>query len=911
MSIESRKHQYGTVFEHWQIKDLLGQGSGGKSAVFRLSRNDSSWGETCALKVMNLIEERGRLEDLPKFRKDEYISAMQECSQNAEQEVRLMANLRGNTNVVDYLDYKFVDWSDDSSFGRDMLIRMEFLHDLRGELRNGKLFEEAEVIKLGRDICAALVLCHSKNILHRDIKPENIFINEDGNYKLGDFGVSKIMSAAPMSMASTGIGTPEYAAPEQFSGKHDKRVDIYSLGLVLYELSNQNKLPFAASTYIRQEEVQKRQMGTPLPHPSNAGSALTQVILKACAFKAEDRYQTAQDFLKALISLEDTEAPVVGSNIPNTYATMPAQGTYATTPAQDTYATAPASNHLNAQHENAVGDSVMQWNEHAVARGDRSATGIATLFKKKKAPMLIAIVLVVALLLGGIGAAVLFLGDNGEGSGVATGESNGSDDGEGVTKTVEEYIQDADKYANSGNYEKALEKINAGLTVHPDSTELMTKKETYANLLGEKNKEAVLNEASALAEKQDYLGAMKVIEEGQKVLPDDVDYDIAHDNYCSSYVDAIVEEADALAATGDYAGAIALIDDAKKNANDSEKLDNAKAQYAKMVPSTYLYNLQPTTYNNQDYNGESQPSNRFFMINGKVTSFLGDTYKNGLLFERKVRTSTYVEYDLGGTYKKLTGRISMIESGSVLGIGDFTATSDDLVHLEFVGDGEVIYTSPLTNPTMDIYFNIDLSGVHILQIKVIAQNEHHYHNENNCVALTGLELYETDAIPEIKGVAASYLYDVQHTEYSNKDYNNESQPSNRFFLINGKVNSFLGDTYKTGLLFERRVRTSTYIEYDLGGTYKKLTGKISMIESGSVLGLGDFTATSNDFVHLEFIADGEVIYKSPLTNPTMDINFSVDLTGVQCLQIKVVAQNEHHYHSENNCIALTGLELTS
>ena len=348
MSIESRKHQYGTVFEHWQIKELLGQGSGGKSAVFRLSRNDSSWGETCALKVMNLIEERGKLEDLPKFRKDEYVSAMQECSQNAEQEVRLMANLRGNTNIVDYLDYKFVDWSDESSFGRDMLIRMEFLHDLRGELRNGKLFEESEVIKLARDICAALVLCHSKNILHRDIKPENIFINEDGNYKLGDFGVSKIMSTAPMSMASTGIGTPEYAAPEQFSGKHDKRVDIYSLGLVLYELSNQNKLPFAASTYIRQEEVQKRQMGTPLPHPSNASNALTQVILKACAFKAEDRYQTAQDFLKALISLEDTEVPVVVSNIPNTYATMPAQNAYTTMPAsnqthtQTGYETTPA-----------------------------------------------------------------------------------------------------------------------------------------------------------------------------------------------------------------------------------------------------------------------------------------------------------------------------------------------------------------------------------------------------------------------------------------------------------------------------------------------------------------------------------------------------------------------------------------
>ena len=333
MSIESRSNQYGNVFEHWQIKELLGQGSGGKSAVFRLIRNDSSWGETCALKVINLIEERGRLEELPKYRKDEYISAMQECSQNAEQEVRLMATLRGNTNVVDYLDYKFVDWSDDSGFGRDMLIRMELLKDLRGVLRSGKLFCEDEVIKLGRDICTALVLCHNKNILHRDLKPENIFRNEDGNYKLGDFGVSKIMSAAPMSMASTGIGTPEYAAPEQFSGKHDKRVDIYSLGLVLYELSNQNKLPFASSTYVRQEEVQKRQLGMQLPAPSNASDALTKVILKACAFRPEDRYQTAQEFLLALNDLSGAGAfPPVYHSV-DSYSTVAAQKSYATQPA--------------------------------------------------------------------------------------------------------------------------------------------------------------------------------------------------------------------------------------------------------------------------------------------------------------------------------------------------------------------------------------------------------------------------------------------------------------------------------------------------------------------------------------------------------------------------------------------------
>lgn len=309
MSIESRSNQYGSVFGNWQIKKILGQGSGGKSAVFKLSRNDSNWEEECALKVINLIEEKGNLEDISDYRRDEYTSARDECSKNAVQEVRLMATLRGNTNIVDYLDYKFSDWQSDSGFGRDMLIRMELLHDLRSELKNGRIFSEAEIIKIGKDICAALILCHSKDIWHRDIKPENIFINDDGNYKLGDFGISKIMSATPTAMASTGICTPEYAAPEQLSGKHDKRVDIYSLGLVLYELSNKNRLPFASNSYVRQEEVQKRHMGVALPTPCSVSNALTQVILKACAFKPKNRYQTAQEFLDALGALQGKEQP--------------------------------------------------------------------------------------------------------------------------------------------------------------------------------------------------------------------------------------------------------------------------------------------------------------------------------------------------------------------------------------------------------------------------------------------------------------------------------------------------------------------------------------------------------------------------------------------------------------------------
>ncbi len=308
MSIESRSRQYGKVFDHWQIRDCIGGGSQGKTAVFRLTRVDSSRGVS-ALKIVNLIEERGRFDEMSDFHKKEYEAAREECSRSAEQEVWLMDELRGNTNIVDYLDHTFVDWAEEDCFGRDLLIRMELLKDLRSELREGRIFPEAEVLKIGRDICTALILCHNKNILHRDVKPENIFRNKDGAYKLGDFGVSRVLDARPGAVASTGIGTYEYWPSEQMTGSYDKRVDIYSLGLVLYELSNRNRLPFAASTYVTGKEVSLRLSGAPMKEPTEVSPALSRVILKACAFRPEDRYQSAEEFLKALDWLSGKEKP--------------------------------------------------------------------------------------------------------------------------------------------------------------------------------------------------------------------------------------------------------------------------------------------------------------------------------------------------------------------------------------------------------------------------------------------------------------------------------------------------------------------------------------------------------------------------------------------------------------------------
>lgn len=309
MSIESRSRQYGKIAGHWQIREFLGSGSGGKSAVFRLVHSDSGSVQS-ALKVVNLIERRGDLDSLTESRRAEYECVKQESKNFAEQEVLLMNKLQGRTNIVAYSDHTFVDWADETGFGCDMLIRMELLTDLRTEIEAERRFDQEDILKIGRDICTALVLCHGKNILHRDIKPENIFCNEDGNYKLGDFGVSRILSAVPMSKASTSVCTPEYAAPEQLYGEYDKRVDIYSLGLVLYELSNRNRLPFATSSYARQEDIQKRQMGTPLPKPEGISEGLWCVLQKACAYKAADRYSTAREFLEALCNLSGEQISV-------------------------------------------------------------------------------------------------------------------------------------------------------------------------------------------------------------------------------------------------------------------------------------------------------------------------------------------------------------------------------------------------------------------------------------------------------------------------------------------------------------------------------------------------------------------------------------------------------------------------
>ena len=301
MSIESRRHQYGTVFDHWQIGDKLGSGSNGRTAVFHLHHKESSQEES-AVKVITLIEEEGRLSDFSDYRRAEYEAELERRKSHALREVQLMYALKGYTNIVSYEDRVTEHWVEDNSFGCDLLIRMELLQDLRKIIRTGYIFSETEVIQIGKDICSALILCHGEKdpIIHRDIKPENIFVNSRGTYKLGDFGVSRILDKCQGATATTIVGTEAYLAPEQLRKGYDERVDIYSLGLVLYELCNRNRLPFADNTYATEQSIRLRLAGNTLPAPCNASPELAKIILKACAFKPNGRYKTAKEFLDAL-----------------------------------------------------------------------------------------------------------------------------------------------------------------------------------------------------------------------------------------------------------------------------------------------------------------------------------------------------------------------------------------------------------------------------------------------------------------------------------------------------------------------------------------------------------------------------------------------------------------------------------
>ena len=288
----------------WKIVKYLGGGAYGK--VYEIERNISGVQEKAALKIVSRPKDDREIDDYYAngYDQESIIASYENEIRDYVQEYRLMKELQGQSNIVSCDDFTVVPH--ENGIGGDIFIRMELLTSLQQILKDRMLSVE-EIIKLGKDISYALVLCESKNIIHRDIKPANIMVSQFGNYKLGDFGVSKIMDHATYA---TPMGTPEYEAPEiKHMEKYGQAVDIYSLGITLYWLLNNRRMPFiGADEQItparRSEAMDRRYRGEKLPAPKNGSKKLKEIVLKACAYRPEDRYASAQEMYDELDALK-------------------------------------------------------------------------------------------------------------------------------------------------------------------------------------------------------------------------------------------------------------------------------------------------------------------------------------------------------------------------------------------------------------------------------------------------------------------------------------------------------------------------------------------------------------------------------------------------------------------------------
>ena len=295
-----------SVWPEWKIIEKIGEGSFGK--VYKAQRTEQGKIFYSAVKVITIPSNAGELSSVRSETPNEqsvreyFHGLVEECIQ----EVSTMEYFRGNSHVVSVEDYKVVEYLDD--IGWDIYIRMEYLTSFLDYCAGRELTEE-DVIQLGIDLCKALEYCQKQNIIHRDIKPENIFVSRFGEFKLGDFGIARELERTMSGLSKK--GTFSYMAPEMYKGEpYDAKVDIYSLGIVLYKLRNHNRLPFTSLekqliTYRDKENALNRRMsGENPPRPAEAGEGLADIILKACAYDRKDRFETAEEFREALEALK-------------------------------------------------------------------------------------------------------------------------------------------------------------------------------------------------------------------------------------------------------------------------------------------------------------------------------------------------------------------------------------------------------------------------------------------------------------------------------------------------------------------------------------------------------------------------------------------------------------------------------
>jgi serine/threonine-protein kinase len=282
----------GTNLGKFRILEALGRG--GMAQVYRAYHPQLD--RYVAVKVLrsDLVEQD---EFLARFRR----------------EAHAVSGLR-HANIVQVFDF---DVQDDLYYMVMELLEGDSLRARLNDYRvRGQRMPLPEVARILKDVLAGLAYAHSEGIIHRDIKPANIMLTKKGQAVLTDFGIAQIVGSTQYTVSGALMGTLNYMAPEQgFKGQCDNRSDIYSLGIVLYEMLT-GYTPFDADTPLA---ILMKHLNDPLPLPSQLDPsippALETVVLRALAKEPDDRFQTAEEMSAALeqaeAALPETARPIV------------------------------------------------------------------------------------------------------------------------------------------------------------------------------------------------------------------------------------------------------------------------------------------------------------------------------------------------------------------------------------------------------------------------------------------------------------------------------------------------------------------------------------------------------------------------------------------------------------------------
>jgi len=186
-------------------------------------------------------------------------------------------------------------------------ITMEYVsgQDLRGLIKQTGQLAVGTTINIAKQVCEGLIEAHKLGVVHRDLKPSNVMIDKEGNVRIMDFGIARSLEAKGITGAGVMIGTPEYMSPEQVEGKEiDQRSDIYSLGIILYEMVI-GRVPFEGDTPFsigvkHKSEIPRdpKEINTQIPDDLN------RVILRCLEKDKENRYQSAGEVRSEIENIE-------------------------------------------------------------------------------------------------------------------------------------------------------------------------------------------------------------------------------------------------------------------------------------------------------------------------------------------------------------------------------------------------------------------------------------------------------------------------------------------------------------------------------------------------------------------------------------------------------------------------------